>query len=129
MAQNLVRNFRAARKTSTPLLDIRTPDAAATVRTLLPALRGTTVLHLDLNGLMNLADKAPKDAIVFFEDAQMFLSEPRTAQAIWNLRDQLRKAGTMLVLLSSPGSALPPILAQDVLVLDEPLPAEIYRTA
>ena len=45
-------------------------------------------------------------------------------QAIWNLRDGFKADGRMLVLLTTQAATLPEELAQDVLVLDEPLPGE-----
>jgi hypothetical protein len=45
------------------------------------------------------------------------------AQGVWNLRDRFKANGSMLVLLATPGAALPTELSQDVLVLDEPLPS------
>ncbi len=45
------------------------------------------------------------------------------AQAIWNLRDVFKANGRTLTLLTTPGAVLPDELTQDVLVLDEPLPA------
>ncbi len=44
-------------------------------------------------------------------------------QGIWNLRDEYKATGRTLVLMTTPGAALPVELAQDVLVLDEPLPS------
>jgi hypothetical protein len=47
-------------------------------------------------------------------------------QGIWNLRDSFKSTGRMLVLLTVPGATLPPELAQDVLVVDEPLPSATH---
>jgi hypothetical protein len=43
-------------------------------------------------------------------------------QGIWNLRDQMKAKGATLVLLTTAGALVPTELAQDMLVLDEPLP-------
>ncbi len=56
-------------------------------------------------------------------NAQRFWNDPQVAQAIWNLRDVFKANGRTLALLTTPGAVLPDELTQDVLVLDEPLPA------
>src|SRR5260370_33197348 len=64
-----------------------------------------------------------EDAVLVFANAQRFWNEPQVAQAIWNLRDVFKANGRTLALLTTPGAVLPDELTQDVLVLDEPLPA------
>ncbi|HEX5481833.1 MAG TPA: hypothetical protein VFZ08_04330 [Terriglobia bacterium] len=64
-----------------------------------------------------------EDAVLLYANAHRFWNEPGVMQGIWNLRDAFKANGRMLVLLASPGAMLPPELAQDVLVLDEPLPS------
>ena len=44
-------------------------------------------------------------------------------QGIWNLRDVFKAGGQMLVLVTPPGATLPVELQNDVMVIDEPLPA------
>jgi hypothetical protein len=58
-----------------------------------------------------------------FANAQRFWNDPQVSQAIWNLRDVFKANGRTLALLTTPGAVLPDELTQDVLVLDEPLPA------
>jgi hypothetical protein len=50
--------------------------------------------------------------------------EANVIQGIWNLRDPYKANANMLVLLVAPGAALPAELANDVMVMDEPLPTE-----
>ena len=64
-----------------------------------------------------------EDAVLVFANAQRFWNDPQVAQAIWNLRDVFKANGRTLTLLTTPGAVLPDELTQDVLVLDEPLPA------
>lgn len=72
---------------------------------------------------LSLAEKLGEDSIVFFQNAHRFYSDPGVVQGIWNVRDPFKPTGRMLVLLTTPGAALPSELVQDVLVLDEPLPS------
>jgi hypothetical protein len=72
------------------------------------------------------APRLPADAILFMANAHRFLGERGPAgasftQAIWNLRDLFKVDGRTLVLLG-PSFTLPPEIANDVLILDEPLP-------
>jgi hypothetical protein len=71
---------------------------------------------------LSLAEKLPEDSILFFLNGHRFYNDPVVAQAIWNLRDPFKARGNMLVVLAAPGATLPPELASDVLLLDEPLP-------
>src|SRR6202035_1945588 len=43
-------------------------------------------------------------------------------QGIWNLRDSFKAKGATLVVLTTSGALVPTELAQDMLVLDDPLP-------
>ncbi len=66
-------------------------------------------------------DVLPPRTILFFANPQRFLHEPAVIQAIWNLREVFKADERTLVLLA-PSLKLPPELAQDVLMLDEPYP-------
>ena len=156
--QEFVKTFKAARRVSTPLVAVRTPDAASTIQTILGTLNGDAekvpALQWDimhglvglnsagkseaariLNGgdpamvsarpsdALGLAEKLAEDAILFFAGAHRFYSDAVVAQGIWNLRDTFKAQGSMLVLLTSLGATLPPELAEDILLLDEPLPS------
>jgi hypothetical protein len=59
--------------------------------------------------------------ITFMFNAQLYLGVDSVQQAIWNLRDTNKSKFRMLIMLS-PTFILPPTLAQDVLMMDEPLP-------
>jgi hypothetical protein len=65
-----------------------------------------------------------QDNVVFISNAHLFMTKekPAVLQGIWNLRNILKANGHMLVLLMAPGTQLPPELANDVLVIEEPLP-------
>ena len=70
-----------------------------------------------------LAQKLREDGLLLYANAHRFWNEPAVMQGIWNLRDPFKATGRMLVLLATPGATLPAELGQDVLILDEPLPA------
>ena len=70
-----------------------------------------------------LAQQLADDSILLYANGHRFWNEPAVMQGIWNLRDPFKARGRMLLLLAAPGATLPPELAQDVLVLDEPLPS------
>ncbi len=65
----------------------------------------------------------PEGGILFMINLHRFLTDVQVVQSIWNLRDMLKARQIMLVLLS-PDIILPPEIASDFLVLDEPLPDE-----
>lgn len=144
--------FKNARRVSTPLIAVRTPDPAATIAAIqqavtngkVPALvlwdiaagiRGTnpngeTVVRQitqDPAMLTNPVEmltkmvQLPEDGIIFMANAHMYLNEPSVVQAIWNLRDQFKQNYRTCV-LTGPEFKLPAALANDVLILDEPLP-------
>ncbi|MHB8655577.1 MAG: AAA family ATPase [Terriglobia bacterium] len=72
---------------------------------------------------LTLAEKLGQDTILFFANGQRFFTDAVVAQGIWNLRDSFKAKGCMLALLMTSGSTLPPELAEDVLLMDEPLPS------
>lgn len=67
--------------------------------------------------------KLPADSVTLFHNAQRFWDSPDVMQAAWNLRDVFKRDGQMLVLLGTPGAALPVELQAHVVVFDEPLPS------
>jgi hypothetical protein len=147
------RTLRAARRVSTPLIAVRTADPALAISHIQDAVgRTPAMLQWDVvRGLVALNDGGAKeigklagerdpasvgpvealvlacrlidDAILLYANAQRFWSDPQVAQAIWNLRDVFKANGRTLALLTTPGAVLPDELTQDVLVIDEPLPA------
>lgn len=68
-----------------------------------------------------IAQKQPKDCTIFIQNAHAALSDPTVLQAIWNCRDELKACGSTLVLLG-PALKLPPELANDVPLFEEPAP-------
>lgn len=160
--QSFVHTFLAARTVSTPLVAVRTPDPASSIRAISDAVESiaeksgaiTPLVSWDImRGLVGLnphgsrtvketvavgesealslkptdalefAEGFAEDTILFFINGHRFYDDPGVAQGIWNLRDPFKADGKMLVLLTTPGAALPPELSFDVLVLDEPLPS------
>jgi len=147
----MVQSFKAARRVSTPIIAIETPDAAATITALRKALPDTKtpILSWDCaKGLYGLNDpgktafavlgvdpamtvnatetllaceRLPELSVVFFHNFQRQINETPTMQALWNLRDQFKMNKRTVVLLG-PTFQLPAELAGDVITLDEPLP-------
>lgn len=78
---------------------------------------------VDLVTTLKLLEKATTNCTVFISNAHLhWPNESAVVQGIWNLRDGFKANGNMLVLLCSPGAMLPAELANDVMVMDEPLP-------
>ena len=76
---------------------------------------------VNLTDCLELAQKLPKYSALFIMNAHRWMSGPDVVQAIWNLRDQFKVNKRTLIMLG-PSVTLPPEIAYDVLVLDEPLP-------
>lgn len=144
--------FKRARQSGAPLLCFRTADPAATIHTLaqiateqdgeIPILTWnlTTALTsygaageawlranqkqplFDPTAMLAAVAQMDADGLVFMHQAHRYWNDTPTCQAIWNLRDVLKAQGATLVMLSTIGATLPAELAQDVLLLDEPLP-------
>jgi hypothetical protein len=66
----------------------------------------------------------PKASILFVHNAHRWCAEPPVAQAAWNLRDVFKRIGATLILIG-PDFSLPPELAGDVVVLDDPYPSHV----
>jgi hypothetical protein len=158
--EQFVRTLLAARRVSTPLIAIRTADPALTVTRIEEAVaKDTAIVQWDIvRGFVRVNEAGAKeigkvlgerdpasvgpvdalvaacqlgeDAVLVFANAQRFWNDPQVSQAIWNLRDVFKANGRTLALLTTPGAVLPDELTQDVLVLDEPLPAveDLTRT-
>jgi len=148
---DFLKTFKAARRVSTPLITILTPDPAATIATVAATLNGTAppLLQWDaVRGLAGLneagqsalaalgdemmdatdplsallaAERLPAKSLLFLHNAHRILDSLAIVQAIWNLRDAFKQNMRTCVLLA-PDVRLPPELANDVLLLDEPLP-------
>jgi ATPase family associated with various cellular activities (AAA) len=146
----LVKGFKAARRVSTPIVAVETPDAAATIATLrrtLPdktptlawdcakGLRGLnasgeaafTALGVDPNASVNAVESLlgmehlPEGSVVFLHNFHLQMTETPVKQALWNLRDQFKEDKRTAVVLG-PGFTLPAELSGDVIVLEEALP-------
>jgi hypothetical protein len=153
----LVQSFKSARRVSTPIVAVETPDAAETIiilRRTFPAtvpvlswdcakgLRGLNDLGkiafnglgLDVNASVNCTETLlaleglPDLSVVFFHNFQRQIGETPVIQALWNLRDQFKMNKRTAVLLG-PAFQLPAELAGDVIVLDEPLPTRAELSA
>jgi ATPase family associated with various cellular activities (AAA) len=98
-----------------------TKDSADELARVLGEREATTVGPADA---LLIARQLSEDSVLLYANAHRFWNEASVMQAVWNLRDAFKANGRMLVLLASPGAILPGELAQDVLILDEPLPSE-----
>ena len=129
-AIHAVRSALDANTTTAPLLrwdivhglvGLNKPGREAVTRVLGDS--GSPLASAGPSEALELAEKLDDDAALFFANAHRFFSDPIVVQAIWNLRDAFKANGRTLIMLTTPGTALPPELTQDVLVLDEPLPS------
>lgn len=148
---NVIESIAAARQSGVPLVAIRTIDPAATIRNIvdkvspkapkicwemiqgykpandLPTSSAATGLTKDCANspleALKAARSTPENTMVFVQMADRFLNMPPVIQAIWNLRDQFKSTGRMLIMLGA-DMELPAELRHDVLTLDEPLPSE-----
>lgn len=144
--------LKSVRRSGTPIVAIRTADPASAMQLFREALNGkaatTPMIQYDIvNGatamnepgqaiafeqteipppdfLRQAIKKLPPESILFFHNPQRLWEQPDILQAIWMTRDTFKMDGRTLVLLSTPGAILPIEIANDVVVLDEPLPSE-----
>lgn len=142
---------RNARRVSTPIVAVNTPDPAATIKAICAAIEGAKEIPKaawdvvqGIQGLnppgeefardntgtegsayaaFTMARKLPAGGVLFIHMAPRFLGEPMEVQALWNLRDQFKANQRMIVLLGKQ-IALPAELVDDVTTFDEPLPTE-----
>ncbi len=151
MALSFLEQFNLARRASAPLIAVRTPDIEATIKTIAlnkDNANSPMVLHDCVRGLTAVNDpqgkalvralgepaalanpvemlvkamQMPKESILFMANLHRFFQDPAVVQAIWNLRGAF-KTNTRTLVIVCPDVTLPPEIAQDVLVLDEPLP-------
>jgi hypothetical protein len=147
--KTLLQQFQNVRRVSTPLVVVRTTDAASVVVSLTGQNQGVPVIQWDaaqgfaarnkpgqqaLSAItkeplvLNAADaifqamKAPAQTILCVFNAHRVWQDLTTAQAIWNLRDVFKANNRTLVLLTTPEAHAPRELDSDVIVLDDPLP-------
>jgi hypothetical protein len=145
----LVKSFKAARRVSSPLIAIETPDPAATIKAIRVSLNGVVptcqwdavrgLIGLNETGqaeltkfpnlfqsvnfvtAMEMAEKFSEKTVVFILNAHRQLAETGNVQAVWNLRDKFKMNRRQLVLLG-PTFKLPVELTGDIHLLSEPLP-------
>ena len=144
----LTDEFFAARRVSTPIVVIRTTDAASVMSSLTDSA-GITVqwdaaqgfaarTELGSAAIAEMTDGNPQvlnpadamfqlsnvqsGSIVFVLNAHRIWQDIATVQAIWNLRDRFKSNGRTLVLLTTPEATLPRELDSDVIVIDDTLP-------
>ncbi len=84
---------------------------------------GESTAVLGPGDALALAQRLAADSILFLLNPQRVWEQPDVVQGIWNLRDVFKAGGQMLVLVTPSGATLPVELQNDVMVIDEPLPA------
>lgn len=102
-----------------------TPAAKIVLEKIFTTLGITQGITADVSESLNVCSVLPDDCIVFLSNSHLQLdgqSRVNVIQGTWNLRDYFKAKGSMLILLTSSGCILPSELANDFLVLDEPLP-------
>ena len=146
----MIAQFKAARRVSTPLVALETPDPAATVLSVREVLNGesptfewdivrglrgvnelgkqvaaqkniTPEATINLVTALEIADGLPAKSALFVHNAHRHLNDVQVVQALWNLRDTYKRNRRTVIMLG-PSFQLPSELAGDVVVLDEPLP-------
>lgn len=71
--------------------------------------------------LDRIASQTPEGAMVFFHQANRYLTNEAVIQGIWNLRDSYKGIQATLIMLG-PSVDLPAELKNDVVVVEEPVP-------
>jgi hypothetical protein len=77
----------------------------------------------DALGVLSQVNSEGQEFVFVFHNAQRYLDALPVIQSVTNLRDTLKQAGAILVLLA-PALQLPVELSNDVLLYDEPLPTD-----
>lgn len=81
------------------------------------------MITTDLPTALGTLEFAKEDVIAFIHNPQLVWdTDKKVIQGIWNLRDNYKANGNMLITLTGVGDELPAVLQSDVLTLEEPLP-------
>ena len=102
----------------------RNKQGEKTLANAITQAQSSVAVTVQLPEALRVAGYLGEDVIRFVSNAHLFWSESTTIQGTWNLRDSFKAWGSMLVLLTGNGAILPTELANDFLVLDEPLPTK-----
>jgi hypothetical protein len=150
--KTLCENIQQARRAGVPLVLIETSDPAA-VQAIILSCADDPVLRWDMvrgvhpcneeakmiantmtggdptdtarpDAMLESVDKMAEDSVLILYGAEKILSEVFIRQGIWNLRDEFKTTGRMLVALVPMGFKLSPDLRDDFVVLDHPLPTQ-----
>ena len=111
LSWDIVEGFKPVREVDKPLATtLASQGSAASFGPPRPAL-----------AMLKLRD-IQEGAIVFFANAHRYIGDLDVIQALHNLRSSFAEKNRTLVLLTVPGSRIPPELTDHVFALDEPLP-------
>jgi hypothetical protein len=142
---------KLARRVSTPLIAVATPDQAGVTREIIESFNGQApaIVVWDSARGMTAGNEAARQAMIdgkldgemlthpvanlravlempertmcIMQNAQDHLTEPVVRQAVSNCRDVM-KGNRMTLVMMVPSVNLPESLAHDVMVIDDPLP-------
>jgi hypothetical protein len=147
-----IKSIKAARRVSTPIIAVQTPDPASTIKNIVPITNGAPLLSWDIvRGILPINDagvaaikknsdidysmitnptealleaqKLPARSILFFHNAQLYITTKN--ESVIQAIWNLRdtfKQDGRTLILLTPNLKLPTELTQDILILDEPLP-------
>lgn len=145
-----IESLKHARRAGVPLVAIGSPDAAATIRSIVEGVNSAPILAWDVQrgvypaneagqmamgdidadntkgnplGLLDEAVKLPERTILFVHNAAKVADAAGLPwiQGLWNLRDEFKQDRRTLILLGR-DSTVPAELEGDVVSLDEELP-------
>jgi hypothetical protein len=150
--QTTIEQLKRARNVGAPIVAIATPDQWATLEQIRAGINGGAPIvawdivrgyrplndaakgwiaelfsvkaaeaYTNLTEALAAAETAPAKTVLVLVNVAGLLEEPQPIQAIMNLRDSYKATERTIVMLG-PDFKLPAELAQDVLVIDEPLP-------
>jgi hypothetical protein len=120
VVRGLVPQIRKFTESGDP--DVNDPSTVAMRDALQAAAKDQSETIGNPGNALEIAAHLPKESLMFFMNAQRFTEKDVVViQAIWNLRDHFKQNNRSLVMLV-PDISLPAELAQDVVVLNEPLP-------
>jgi len=147
----LIERLKHVRRAAVPLVSIGTPDAAATIRSVVSDINSCPIVVWDVQrgarpanekgqealsqinsddtignplGLLDEAPKLPEKTILFVMNANKVAEAAGLPwiQGVWNLRDEYKTDGRTLILLAR-NSTVPPELEGDIVCLEEELPS------
>lgn len=100
-----------------------TIESACISETAMRDLTNEGAMKTNIVEVLALAENLIQTTVLLVANAQRYIEADGVGQGIWNLRDPFKVDRRALVLMA-PDIRLPAEIAQDVLILEEPLPTE-----